>query len=1685
MNKKFSFKNKNRKVLLSMLLIGCLMAGSNAWGQAYLINENIQSWTNRTSYGNYTQTIPAGTVSMTQCMVSNNAAATGTCSAGRVQMNSSSGIIELPEIASCGVAEFHMVAGGAGRTVKLQKYNGASWVDITTFTGIGTAGATFSYDVNLSSATKLRLSSPSSALYVHDIIITDYVPSCTTASTVTLNDRGTITTMSQTLCTDALTLPTLSSPCADWTFVGWSETQNGSTFVPNPYTPTDNITLFAVYRKIEGVSVELFSDNFSDFTTVSSQSSRTGWESLSNIYGVANGMCRLGAGSTLGSITKSTMLSIVGTQNLTLTFKAMRWNNDVCDLSLSISGGGTLSQASITTLGSSGTETTNPVFGENDSYTVTITGATNTTKITFESSTSGQRIFLDDVVITYGTTTTYSSNPDCVVCETPPTLGSIGALGGDESAYITSDIANEGDCPVSARGFLYSETDGDFKLGDHGVTDVPVALTGDFEALIENLDCGTTYYVRAYATNGAGTSYSAVETFDTDNCPPEITANPTLTFGPVDLAVATNDMKQLVVTGTNLTANISYSITGTNAGFFSPATGTLSTSGGNLEITYTPTVAGNHSATLTLTSGTATPVTVTLSGSATVECNIAAPVASEASSQTPTSFTANWSEVDNASGYELIVYTKEGEETQIPNSVVANWTFPTSVITDLTPDLASANNLTQVLSTNVGAIYNLDASSYGGTTNSRAVTGWNGGAGSKYWTVTVNTTGFTDLTISSKQRGSNTGPKNFKIQYNVGDGIWSDVVGATIIVTSDNKFVSSGIFSLPPACNNRGTLSIRWLMIDEVSVNGSAVVAAGSNAIDDILITGTTKVSSVSKIPISGYNPKVITDGNVTSYEVTGLTSGVTYYYVVKAIGEGLCSSETSDESNEIAVTLPCPAPEIVYTTPVDPFGTTMPIMAEVNDECGISKYGFVYAKAPNNAPTIETSTVVECDDLENNFFSSIITGLDCGTTYYFRAFAINTTGTAYSKIEQVDGGVASFDTEPCFTCIPPTANPAINVTENSFTANWENNGASEYTLNVYTKEIKAINETEHFSNLVFTDAPLDIDKKIEYGSSTLLNGWSFYINPAASPQGYFTGGNYGSAPQSLSFSRTGQYVQTALYNAPITTFSLWGFEEGGCTTSLSMLHIEGSTDGVLWNTIDDLSIDNFRFATTSHLFDLSDLGYRQVKISYTKDKCNLAIDDIHVITEPTEVNVMLSGYPKTLSGTSDVVTNLTSEGTYYYTVQTGDNCVSQEIEVKLPLAIFDAGNAVGNWTLASSALENSTKNDFTFGAASAAFKRMKKPASEGMNYTWETIPTSDLPSGQGFAYQVNPAIVTSSQWLEHNGQRWFNSPRVANTGEVVVTVEEGVKYALVGNPYYKDIDLSHFEGTNLSTEGYYTTNAAGDVFPLVIEDLTIHTWEGIIASTSAEAQENGQKLGDITIYEEAPAPVPAFTPAVSNGKMNVTAINDNGSSTAYINNKSTGTSIAGSHDMPFLNMGENQTVQVYTSKNNESGQGVKLALNTINDDVTTVPVGLFTNYEGNVSLSFSGMDTYSCDITLLDYLTGAEVNLTGLSAYQYPISVSGNTSGRFALYFGSRVPTSDNQLDNVNVQAFVRNGKINIVSNSDLQNVKICSVSGSQIANLTISGKSYIVNNILPAGVYLVTVQTSNGILTQKVLLQ
>lgn len=262
---------------------------------------------------------------------------------------------------------------------------------------------------------------------------------------------------------------------------------------------------------------------------------------------------------------------------------------------------------------------------------------------------------------------------------------------------------------------------------------------------------------------------------------------------------------------------------------------------------------------------------------------ITAPLATAATNVNATSFTANWNAMPGATSYVIDVYTK----TVQSNQTIAAWTFPTTGTT-LTADIFNSNNSGKLVSTNGGTI----TDSAGLTTQAPSANAWQSGSGTKYWQIEINTTGASQMKLSSVQRSSGTGPRDFKVQYQVGAGAWTDVTGATLTVGNDWTTGVLTNVTLPSACDNQSSVLIRWIMTSNTNVNGvnNGVASGGTNRIDDIYIKGNLETNT--------YLVQNSNVGNVTSFTVTGLNPVSTYYYVVRAVN----GATTSANSNEIQV---------------------------------------------------------------------------------------------------------------------------------------------------------------------------------------------------------------------------------------------------------------------------------------------------------------------------------------------------------------------------------------------------------------------------------------------------------------------------------------------------------------------------------------------------------------------------------------------------------------------------------------------------------------------------------------------------------------------------------------------------------------------------------------------------------------
>ncbi len=131
----------------------------------------------------------------------------------------------------------------------------------------------------------------------------------------------------------------------------------------------------------------------------------------------------------------------------------------------------------------------------------------------------------------YGTNaegTFYGAVKAFITAAAPVPVVTTNTIGGSSNIItINGTLTANGVPAASQHGFVYSKTNTTPTIADSKTSQgVPGAAPFNFMASLGNLDFSSTYYVRAYATNSAGTFYGVVKSFTTSAAPvPVVSTN--------------------------------------------------------------------------------------------------------------------------------------------------------------------------------------------------------------------------------------------------------------------------------------------------------------------------------------------------------------------------------------------------------------------------------------------------------------------------------------------------------------------------------------------------------------------------------------------------------------------------------------------------------------------------------------------------------------------------------------------------------------------------------------------------------------------------------------------------------------------------------------------------------------------------------------------------------------------------------------------------------------------------------------------------------------------------------------------------------------------------------------------------------------------------------------------------------
>ncbi len=174
--------------------------------------------------------------------------------------------------------------------------------------------------------------------------------------------------------------------------------------------------------------------------------------------------------------------------------------------------------------------------------------------------------------------------------------------------------------------------------------------------------------------------------------------------------------------------------------------------------------------------------------------------------------------------------------------------------------------------------------------------------------------------------------------------------------------------------------------------------------------------------------------GNTTGATVSGLNSGTTYYYRVRAYNGGSTSGNSATIS---ATTLPnsLPAPTATAAT----FVTVGSFFANWIPASGATGYRLDISRSSTFATFIPGWQDADVGNINTAF----IDGLTVNTTYYYRLRSYNNVGTSSNSL------TIAVTTGSATVAVPPVK-PATGVTVTGFTANWGTAaGATGYRLDV------------------------------------------------------------------------------------------------------------------------------------------------------------------------------------------------------------------------------------------------------------------------------------------------------------------------------------------------------------------------------------------------------------------------------------------------------------------------------------------------------------------------------------------------------------------------------------------------------------------------------------------------------------
>jgi len=607
------------------------------------------------------------------------------------------------------------------------------------------------------------------------------------------------------------------------------------------------------------------------------------------------------------------------------------------------------------------------------------------------------------------------------------------------SATSGGNITDDGGAAIIARGVCWNTT-GNPTTGDNKTTDG--SGKGSYTSQLTGLELNTTYYVRAYSINYVDTTYGQQITFKTHN------GILTITTTSANIITANS-----VISGGDITNDGGAAITARGVCWNTKGNPTLESNDGH---TIDGSGTGSFTSSLTgLTGNTTYYVRAYATNSVGTAYGNELPFKTSAvvSTITTTAVTLITATTANSGGN----ITNDGGASVTARGVCWSASPDPTIASSKTTDGSGTGTFTSsITGLTPGTTYYVRAYA----TNSSG-TGY--GAEKSFGTLIIPTVTTSDISSITSVDATGGGEVTFNGNTSVtARGVcWSISQNPTISDSKTTDGVGIGTFTskftnLTPnttyyvrayATNSEGTAygeqksfttGIALPTVTTASI--TTITATTANSVGNIIDDGGASVTARGICWSTSQNPTVAdshtNDGNGTgsfTSSLTGLTGNTTYYVRTYAT-----NSAGTAYGNEVSFTTSPVVPSLTTTAVTSITATTASSGGNITDDGGASVTARGLCWSTSHDPTV-TDTHTN-DGSGTGSFTSSLTGLIGNTTYYVRAYAINSVGTAYGANE------LSFKTNAVIPILTTTVVTSITVTTASSGGNITDNGGASVT---------------------------------------------------------------------------------------------------------------------------------------------------------------------------------------------------------------------------------------------------------------------------------------------------------------------------------------------------------------------------------------------------------------------------------------------------------------------------------------------------------------------------------------------------------------------------------------------------------------------------------------------------------------